>query len=490
MFKENGKKENLERIKKERLAKIEKLESLSIDPYPATTFRTHSIADVISDFGSLVNAGTKVSIAGRINSWRSHGKVSFFDLKDESGRIQVFIEEKTIGKGFYDDILPIFDVGDFAQVQGKLFITKRGENTINAQEIKILSKSISPLPREWFGLKDKEEKFRKRYIDILLNEEVAQRFRLRSRIITQLRSLLDDEGFLEVETPILQTLYGGANAKPFKTKLNALKMNLYLRIAPELYLKRLVVAGFEKIYEIGKNFRNEGIDRNHNPEFTSLELYWSYHDDQELMNFTEKLIENLVKSLFNKDFVEFSGKQISFKTPWQRLRFSDIFNKKLHLDPIKASIKDLSKKAKESGLIVNKKIKRDTLIDELYKKVVVNDVVNPTYIYDIPTMISPLAKSYKDNPEIARRFQGYVFGVEFINAFSELNNSLEQEKRFREEQKERQDPHPYDKNFIEVLSYGMPPCAGLGIGLDRLVRVLTNTNSLKEVILFPFMKEK
>lgn len=482
--------DNLARIKQERLLTIKKLRALGIDPYPAEATRTHVIGQVLNSFDNLARAQVKVFIAGRVRACRVHGKITFFDVADESGKIQVLVREPRVGRKRYGELIPLIDSGDFLEVGGFCIVTKSGEKSIEALSLKILCKSIFPLPKEWYGLKDKEEQYRKRYLDLLCNEDHKKRFYIRSKIIKTLRQLLDQRGFIEVETPILQRLYGGANAKPFKTRLNALKMDLFLRIAPELYLKQLVVGGFEGVFEIGKNFRNEGIDKFHNPEFTSLELYWAYHNYIELMKFTEEIISEMVKSVQNTTIIEYQGKKIDFRTPWRRVKFLDVFVEKVGLDPLTAALNELKKQISRFRIKLGKKVKRDTLIDELYKKVVVKNITEPTYIYDIPTFLSPLAKSHINNPAIAQRFQGYVAGVEIINAFSELNDPVDQENRFKQEQNQREDPHPIDKDFIEALSFGMPPCAGLGIGIDRLSMILSQVDSIRDIIFFPFMRVK
>lgn len=487
---DNNKGINLLRIKQERLLKIKKLRSLGFDPYPAKTTRTHTINEVLNNFEKLIELKTKLFIAGRIRSLRSHGGITFLDLIDETGKIQILARESSLSRKIYKNLIPLIDTGDFLEIGGYCLITKSGEKSVEALSLKIISKSIYPLSKEWYGLKDKEERYRKRYLDLLYNEDVKDRFYIRSKIIKTLRQLLDQCGFIEVETPILQRLYGGANARPFKTKLNALKMNLFLRIAPELYLKQLIVGGFERIFEIGKNFRNEGIDRTHNPEFTSLELYWAYHDYLDLMKFTEELIMDLVKIVKGTTIIEYQGKKIDFSTPWKRIKFVDIFVQKIGLDPLKATLNDLNKCVDKFKVKVGKKAKKDIIIDELYKKVIVRNIVEPTFIFDIPTILSPLAKSHIDNPEIAQRFQGCVAGFEFINAFSELNDPVEQEYRFQQEQQVREEPHPIDKDFIDALSFGMPPCVGLGIGIDRLSMILSQAESIRDIIFFPFMRIK
>lgn len=481
-------KSGLKKIKKERIKKLKQLKKLGIDPYPAEVSRTNLIKEIIGNFEKF--SGKNVSIAGRITSKREHGRITFYDIEDESGKIQLVISYNEVGEKNYKKILPLIDIGDFLEATGEVFKTKKGEKSVKAKDFKILAKSILPIPKKWFGLKEKEERYRKRYLDLILNKDVKKRFILRSKIIKELRAILEELGFMEVETPILQSLYGGANAEPFITYLNALDLKLYLRIAPELYLKRLIIGGYEKIYEIGKNFRNEGIDKTHNPEFSSLELYWAYHDENQMMELFENIFEKLVKRIFNTKTIDYKGKKLSFKTPWKKFKFIDLFEEKIGIHPLNSSIKLLKSKAKEFKIRIEKDDKFDSLIDKLYKKVITKDFWNPTYVIDIPTIISPLAKNYFKNKDISRRFQGYIAGIEVINGFSELNDPIEQEKRFKQEQKERKDPHPYDKDFIEALCYGMPPCAGIGVGIDRLVMILTNSPSIKEAILFPFMREK
>ncbi|MBI3459224.1 lysine--tRNA ligase, partial [Candidatus Azambacteria bacterium] len=365
------------------------------------------------------------------------------------------------------------------------------------RDFKIISKTLNPLPTQWYGLTDVEERYRKRYLDLIMNKDVRKIFETRSKIITTLRKFLDDDKFIEVETPVLQPLYGGATAKPFKTKLNALNLNLYLRIAPELYLKRLIVGGFEKVYEIAKNFRNEGMDKTHNPEFTAIELYIAYKDYNYLMEFTEKMFLNIVNSVFQHHEIEFQGEKINFnKLPWQRIEFETLVNNELGEDYKKISLEKLNKKLKELKIEADPKIKTSKikLIDEIYKKLTLPRIIQPTFIINHPIEISPLAKEKEDDPTKVERFQLIVGGLEIVNAFSELNNPIEQEKRFKNQKKLKEkgdeEAQNYDTDFIEALEYGMPPTAGLGIGIDRLTMLLTNSPNIKEVLLFPTMKEK
>ena len=436
----------LVKIKKTRLKKLERLEKAGMNPYPIKTKRTHSIEQVWVNFERFSRAGADLTLAGRIMSIREHGGSTFIHFEDGSARLQAYFKRDKLGSKAYKFFLDNFDIGDHIEISGRLFKTKKGEKTLEAANFRMLAKSLLPLPEKWHGLRDIEERFRKRYLDLIMNPAVREQFRMRSRIVEELRNILDGYGFLEVETPILQPIPGGALAKPFKTRLNALKMDLYLRVAPELYLKRLLVGGFEKVYEIGRCFRNEGMDRFHNPDFTLLECYWAYQDRDGLMDFVQKMMVDLVKKTKRTLQIVYQGKKISFKTPWRRIKFKDI---------------DFEKdKAK---------------------------IIQPTFVVDHPVEMAILAKAKEKDPKTADRFQLIVGGIELINGFSELNNPLEQERRFKTA---RVESERKDKDFLEALQYGMPPAAGLGMGIDRLTLLLTDTHSLREVILFPTMRPK
>ena len=358
----------------------------------------------------------------------------------------------------------------------------------------MLAKSLLPLPEKWHGLKDIEERFRKRYLDLIFNPEIKKRFETRSRIIKEIRGFLENEGFLEVETPILQPIYGGATARPFKTHLNALNMDLYLRIAPELYLKRLLVGGFEKVYEIGKCFRNEGVDRQHNPDFTMLEFYWAYADYKKLMKLTERMFEALLKKIFGKLNINYKGKEINFKPPWPMLEFSQIFRKYTKIDLDRIHPKALKEKAEAIGIKVPSEAGKAEIADELYKKFCRPKIWNPTFLIHYPAEAKPLAKPLEKNPSKSASFQLVVAGWELVNAYSELNDPILQRKRFKEQErlfgKGLEDAQRVDEDFLEALEYGMPPAGGFGLGVDRLVALLTNSHSLREAILFPAMRAK
>ena len=434
-------KNNLERLRKFRLKKLENLKKAGINCYPAKVLRTHTNKEAVDNFNKLKNK--KITLVGRIRSIREHGGSTFCHIEDGTAQIQIYFKKDKIGNKNYKLFLENTDIGDFVEVGGKLFKTQKGEKTLEVSNWRIISKSLLPLPDKWYGFEDIEERFRKRYLDLILNREIKEKFIKRSEIIRKIRRFLEGNGFLEVETPVLQTLAGGAKARPFKTRLNALSMDLYLRIAPELYLKRLLVGGFEKIYELGRSFRNEGMDREHNPEFTMLEFYAAYWDYKKMMDFTEKLLKPLDPKIFKGKF-----------------------------------------KKVEYGKIIGKRDEK-----EVFAK-----IKEPTFIINHPVEISPLSKKSEKNPKKVERFQLIANGLEIANGFSEINDSIDQAERFKAQEIERKkgskEAHQYDKDFIEALEYGMPPAAGIGIGTDRLVVLLTNSKTLREIILFPTMRPK
>ncbi len=482
----------IDEIRKNRLKKLKAIESAGFLVYPGETKRSHTCSQAIEDFSKLSRSKKEIILAGRIISLREHGGLVFCNIEDGFGEIQVLFKKDRLGEKNYEFFLNNFDIGDFIEIRGTLFKTKKGEKTLETADYKILAKSLLPLPEKWHGLKDVEERYRKRYLDLIFNKEVKEKFKLRSKIIKEIREFLDKEGFLEVETPILQPIYGGAKAKPFKTHLNALDIDLYLRISPELYLKRLLVGGFERVYEIGKCFRNEGIDKAHNPDFTMLEFYQAYTDYKELMKFTEKMFSTLIKSLFGSLKIKYEGKEINFKPPWLRIEFNQLIKKytKINLDEI--HIRALKKEAKKLG--IEPKGEKAEIADDIYKKVCRSKIWQPTFILHHPAGAFPLAKSLKKNPIKTANFQLVAAGIELINAFSELNDPTEQKKRFEEQEKifkaGFEEAQRMDKDFIEALKYGMPPAAGFGMGIDRLTALLTDSHSLREVILFPTMRPK
>ena len=484
----------IDKLRKTRIKKLEAIKSAGINPYPEKTKRTHKISEALKGFSKLSRLKKQVILNGRIRSLREHGGSTFLDFEDGSAKIQAFFRKNRLGEKSYKFFLDNFDIGDFIEIRGILFKTKRGEKTIEAGDYKMLAKSLLPLPEKWHGLKDIEERYRKRYLDLIFNSEVKEKFILRTKIIKEIRAFLDKKGFLEVETSILQPIYGGAKAKPFKTHLNALNMDLYLRIATELYLKRLLVGGFEKVYEIGRLFRNEGMDREHNPEYTSLEFYWAYADYKDLMKFTEELFKNLLKKIFGKLEIVYEGKKINFKTPWQRIEFNQLIRKYTKINLEEINEKALTKKAKQLGIKLEKGVGKSEIADAIYKKFCRAKIWQPTFVIHHPLGSFPLAKELEKTPAKLCNFQLVIAGWETVLGFSELNDPLEQRKRFGEQEKMFkkgfEEAQRIDKDFLEALEYGMPPTAGIGMGIDRLTALLTDSHSLREVILFPTMRSK
>jgi lysyl-tRNA synthetase class 2 len=435
---------------------------------------THTSQQIIKEFKE--GSKEKVSSAGRLIAFREHGKSIFAHIKDAKGKIQIYARKDILG----DDNFSLFkelDIGDFIGVKGTVFRTKMGEITILVEEFTFLSKSLRPLPKEWYGLKDVELRHRQRYVDLVVNDEVKNLFITRTKIIKLIKEFLDNQDFLEVETPMMQSIPGGALAKPFVTHHNALGIDLYLRVAPELYLKKLVVGGLERIYELNRNFRNEGISTKHNPEFTMLEVYQAYADYNDMMKLTEELISYVANKLFGSRKITYQDKEIDLTTPFQRITVFDAISKYTgieirKLDDIRKIIDDKEKSCIE-------------ILDEILDKEVAPNLIQPTFIIDYPKILSPLAKQKPDNPELVERFELFIGTQELGNAYSELNDPIEQKKRFLE-----QNPDKIDEDYIQALEYGLPPCGGLGIGIDRLVMVLTDSTSIREVVLFPQLKPK
>ena len=469
-------------------------EKENINPYPLETKRNFSIKKALENFKDFSKNSKTLFLVGRIRSIRAHGGSTFINFEDGTSKIQAYFRKNEVGEKRYKFFLNNFDIGDFIEIKGTLFKTKKGEKTIQVKKFKVLTKTLLPLPEKWHGLQDTEERYRKRYLDLIFNPEVKEKFKIRSGIIKRIREFLDEESFLEVETPFLQPIYGGAKAKPFKTHLNALDIDLYLRIATELYLKRLLVGGFDKVYEIGKCFRNEGMDKHHNPEYTHFEFYWAYADYKKLMKFTEKMFKYVLKNVLGKYKIRYGDQGIDFKTPWKRIEFSDLLKKYAKVDLENVNQKDLFKKAKELGVEVEKERPKAEIADEIYKKFCRVKIKNPSFVIHHPIGFQPLAKSLESNPEKLANFQLVAGGIELANAFSELNDPLEQKKRFQEQEKLHEEgleeTQRMDKDFLEALEYGMPPAAGFGMGIDRLTLLLTNSQSLREIILFPTMRLK
>ncbi len=484
----------LEDIKNDRLKKLSQIELGGESAYPATVARQFLIGDVLKNFSKLAKGKKKIGIAGRFIAKREHGGSTFCDLKDTSGKIQLFFKEDVLGDQyhFFSDTA---DIGDFVEVQGKPFTTKRGEKTVEVTTWRMISKSLLPLPDKWHGLQDVEERFRKRYLDLMMNDEVRARFLLRSGIISSLRSFLEKDGFQEVETPMLQPLAGGALARPFMTHHNSLDVDLYLRIAPELYLKRLLIGGFEKIYELGRNFRNEGIDATHNPEFTMLELYAAYWDEEDMMKFVEKMFLVLCKAMQKKAEIKYQGTVIKCKAPFKRITFRNLLKKyALVVDYDAETRESMRLKAQRFGLEISPHEGKGKIADEIYKKICRSQLLEPTFVIEHPLDISPLAKTKEGVQDTVRRFQLIVGGFEIANGFAELNDPREQRSRFEEQKRMRSsgegEAHEFDEDFIEAMEYGMPPAAGLGVGIDRLVMFLTDVKNIREVVLFPTLRPR
>lgn len=484
----------IEEIKKARLEKLQRIQKKGLLAYPGQVKRTHSLGELLKGFSALAKSQKEIIGTGRIRTVREHGGSTFFHIEDGTASMQAYLKKDRVGETPYQFFLENIDIGDFVQLRGVLFLTKKGEKTLEVSDYKILAKTLLPLPEKWHGLQDVEERYRKRYLDLLFNERVKRNVGVRSRIMQATRSFLDGEGFLEVETPILQPLYGGAEAKPFTTRLNAFDMTMYLRIAPELYLKRLLVGGFEKVYEMGRVFRNEGVDRSHNPDFTMLEFYWAYANYKDMMKLTERLVSSVVKIVSRKAKVPYEGKEIDFKTPWPRVEYAALLRKYAKVDIDSQDRDSLFKRAKELAVPVEAEMTKFQLADAIYKKFCLPKLWDPTFLIHYPAGAKPLAKLLDDDRSKHANFQLVVAGWEIVNAFSEQNNPLEQREVFQEQVKMRragmEEAHPMDEDFLEALEYGMPPAAGFGMGIDRLTALLTDSYSLREVILFPTMKPK
>jgi lysyl-tRNA synthetase class 2 len=476
----------IDEIKKAKLEKLELIRKKGWNPYASKFDKKHSVVY------ALEHEGERIITAGKLMSFREHGDITFADLRDSSGKIQLFFKKDELGDEAYENT-KLLDVGDYVGVEGAVGRTQAGEISIFVSQFTLLTKSILPHPNEWYGLKDTETRYRKRYLDLIMNEDVKKIFETRSKVVHLLRNYMDNHGFLEVETPILQPLYGGASANPFKTHYNALDSEFYLRIAVELYLKRLVVGGFEKVYELGKDFRNEGFSRQHNPEFSMLEFYWAYADYNDLMKFTEEMLTHVIQEVKGNLKVQFEGKEFDFTAPWPRKQYSELFEEYLGF-----SLKDIDTEEKLKTLVEEKKwldepvIGYGRMLDEVYKKHIRPQLHGPMFLIDHPVELKPLAKRREDDPSKSAGFQLLVSGMEFINAYNELNDPIDQKARWEEDMKVGarggEDFQVVDEDYIEALSYGMPPTAGWGMGIDRLTAFLTDQHAIKDVILFPTMK--
>jgi len=475
----------LNEILEQRKEKLTALLAKGLKLYPSISSSRQEIASVLKDF----KEGKRINLCGRIMAKRQHGKVTFLDLKDATAKIQLYLQDETLD----EESLIFFkamDIADIVQVEGELFKTRTAEPTVKVEKFFILAKALRPLPEKWHGLKDIDLRYRQRYLDLITNEEVKKVFLMRTQIIKAIRKFLDEKGFLEVETPMMHYLPGGAVGRPFKTYHNEYALDLYLRIAPELYLKELLVGGLDKVYEINRSFRNEGISSRHNPEFTMLEVYWAYADYQDMMHLCEDLIIFLAKEVLGKTNFEYQGKTIDLQSPWQRLSFAKMVEEKFSILPTdnpEVMLKKLQAKgfAHESQRLSRSQITK--LIEEILSQQMSNQ---PTFVIDYFTNLCPLAKAKQENPALSERFELYIAGLEIANAYSELNDPEEQRRRFQEEIKElaQEEKKQIDEDYILALEYGLPPAGGLGIGIDRLVMLLSNQASIRDVILFPLLR--
>ncbi len=483
-----------EQLIKQRLEKLKALEELGQDPYGHSYKKTHYSQGILEEFKKLKKeekTKKKVSIAGRITSLRHMGKAAFGHILDSEGKIQFYIREDENPEVY--KVFKKLDLGDIIGLEGTVFRTKMGEISIWSKNIQLLTKCLRPLPEKWHGLTDVELRYRQRYLDLIVNPDVKEVFKKRSQIISGIREFLTKDGYTEVETPILQPIYGGTNARPFESKLNALNMKVYMRISNELYLKRLLVGGYEKIFEFSQDFRNEGMDKTHNPEFLQVETMWCYADYKDNMNLTEEMIEYVVKKVHKTTEIEYQGKKINFKRPWKRMTLFESIKHYSKIDVERCNdeeLKDILKKRKIDYNPDN--FSRGSAIENLFGHFVEPNLIQPTLIYDYPAETSPLAKKSKKDPRFAERFEPYVNGWELGNSYSELNDPRELEANWKKQesnlQKGDSKAQRMDKDFLRALEIGMPPASGVGIGIDRLTILLSNSETIRDVIFFPFMK--
>lgn len=479
---------HLIKIRKE---KLEELQAKGKNPFAITKFnRTHTSGQVKENYEELENKD--VTVAGRIMGKRIMGKASFCHIQDQDGKLQSYVSINDLGEDSYKEF-KTYDIGDIIGITGFVFKTKTGEISIHAKKITLLSKSLRPLPEKFHGLQDTDLRYRQRYVDLIMNPEVKKAFIMRSQIIKEMRAILDKKGYLEVETPILNTIAGGATARPFITHHNTLDIEMYLRIASELYLKRLIVGGFDKVYEIGRMFRNEGMDIKHNPEFTTIELYAAYENLEDMMNITEELFSKIAQKVCGTTKINYQGQDIDLTPSWKRITMIDSIKEVCGVDFNKIETdEEAVKVAKEVGIEVEEGMTRGKIISLFFDEKVEETLIQPTFVYDYPVEISPLAKRRQDDPRLTERFEIFIGGREYGNAFSELNDPIDQYGRFLEQVKEREagdeEANMMDEDFVHALEYGMPPTGGLGIGIDRFVMLLTDSASIRDVLLFPTMK--
>ena len=484
----------LKQLMNVRLEKVAALKEKGIDPFGERYEITHHIKELLDNQEKFIQSGEDIKIAGRLLAKRGQGKAGFANITDLSGNIQIYSKIDVGGEDSHW-LFKKADIGDICGIRGKLFITQKGETTIEVLEYTHLSKSIRPLPEKFHGLTDVELRYRQRYVDLIMNNEVKQTFVLRSKIISALREYLEQQNYLEVETPVLHTIAGGANARPFITHHNALDMDLYMRIALELHLKRLVVGGLEKVFEIGRVFRNEGIDTRHNPEFTMLEVYEAFGDYETMMDLSENMIRYVAEKVLGTTTILYGDDYIDLGKPWKRMSMAESVNLFTGVDyHSDMSDEAFAQAAKEAGVEFEDGLSRGKILGELFDQKVEPYLIQPTFITDYPVEISPLAKRKKDNPNLTDRFEIFIVGREHGNAFSELNDPMDQRARFEAQMEAKRqgddEAHPMDEDFLQALEYGLPPTGGLGIGIDRLVMLLTNQPSIRDVLLFPTLKHK
>ncbi|QCT00806.1 lysyl-tRNA synthetase [Paenibacillus algicola] len=496
---EQGQEQELSELLQIRRAKLDELRKLGIDPFGGKYERTHQAGELMEAYDDLSKEEleekqVEVNLAGRIMAKRGMGKASFAHIQDLSGRIQIYVRQDTVPADKYE-AFSILDLGDIIGISGTLFKTKTGETTVKVHNLEVLSKSLYPLPEKFHGLKDVELRYRQRYVDLIINPEVQKTFITRSRIIQSMRRYLDSHGYLEVETPTLHTIAGGAAARPFITHHNALDMELYMRIAIELHLKRLIVGGLEKVYEIGRVYRNEGISTRHNPEFTMIELYEAYADYKDIMALTENLIAHIAQEVLGTQVVEYQGQQVDLKPEWRRVSMVDAVKEVTGVDfGVQMTNEEAHALAKEHKVPVEKHMTFGHILNAFFEQFVEETLIQPTFVTGHPVEISPLAKKNDQDPRFTDRFELFIVAREHANAFSELNDPIDQRQRFESQLKEREqgndEAHEMDEDFLRALEYGMPPTGGLGIGIDRLIMLLTNAPSIRDVLLFPHMRHR